>query len=141
MKKYLLLTILFTTLFSHSASAISPEFLEEKYLPKFEDIERRAILQLNSLIDEAYVEYHNKKEKGEITLPLLFNYIERGKKLEDDVEIEFQSLLTQVKAEIKANDLPEELTYPYEKYYIKSKRNNKLKILKNITLEGHKITF
>lgn len=143
MKKYIILTLLmlFFPLLDQTAYGVDSQFIEQKYLPKFEEIEQNAVTELNHLIDEAYIEYQVKKEKGEITLPILFAYLEKGKKLEKDVENEFQSLLSQMKKEIKENGLSEDLTYPFEKQYVKSKRKNKLQILKNVTIEGNTINF
>ncbi len=115
--------------------------LEEKYLPKFEEIESQAVTQLNSLIDDAYIEYGRKKEKGELTLPILFLYLEKGKKLEREIDIAFQNLLSEMKTELKNNGMDLELAKQYEQQYVKSKRRNKLQILKNVTLEGHIVNF
>ncbi|UTW68897.1 hypothetical protein KHA80_16530 [Anaerobacillus sp. HL2] len=69
----------FSLLLDQTAYGVDSQFLEEKYLPKFEKIEQDAVSQLNHLIDEAYIEYQVKKEKGEITLPILFAYMKKGK--------------------------------------------------------------
>jgi hypothetical protein len=115
--------------------------LEEKYLPKFEEIERQAHTKLNILIDEAYLEYHKKKEKGELTIPILFNSIEKANKLETEIDVAFQNLLTELKTEIEANGLKDDLAKKYEQHYVKSKRKNKLQIFKHVTFEGNTIIF
>lgn len=141
MKKLLVAIVLFSIFASNSVSAQSVQYIEEKYIPKFEAIEAKAVTNLNQLIDEAYFEYEKKKENGEITLPLLFSYVEKGRMLEEDVDQAFRGLFTEMKDEIKQLGLPAHIADPIEKQYIKSKRQSKLKILKNITLEGHTISF
>lgn len=141
MRKYLFLTLIILLFPTHLTYGQSQTTLEEKYLPKFEEIESHAVTKLNNLIDEAYVEYAKKKENGELTLPLLFSYVEKGKQLEDEIDKAFQILLIEMKAEIKSKGLEEDLVNQYEEHYVKSKRKNKLAIIKNITLEGHTINF
>lgn len=147
MKKNFLLTLIFIsiTLLIQSQLTFADEReqkrIEEKYLPMFEKIESEAVIRLNNLIDEAYFEYEKKKENGEITFPLLISYVEKGKKLEEEIDEAFQAVLVQFKKEIREKNLPEDITYPYENQYVKSKRKNKLAILKNLTLEGHTIEF
>lgn len=119
----------------------SQELIKVKYLPLFEEIEQQAITELDSLINQAYIEYELKKAKGELTLPILFSYIEKGKQLEAEIDIAFQSLLFQMKSEFSQNGLSEELAKEYEQRYVKSKRKSKLQILKNITLEGNTLQF
>ncbi|MCT8137423.1 hypothetical protein H1D32_06490 [Anaerobacillus sp. CMMVII] len=115
--------------------------LNEKFLPRFEEIEMQAVNKLNNLIDEAYREYVIKKEHGKATLPLLFSYVDKGNQLEKEIDLAFQSLLMELKTEIKEKGLPEDIATHYEQQYTKSKRRNKLKILKNITFEGPAIKF
>ncbi|OIJ10980.1 hypothetical protein BKP35_12915 [Anaerobacillus arseniciselenatis] len=142
MKKYIiLLMMMFFTVGTHSVYSDSAETLQNKYLPLFEEIEQKAVNELNFLIDEAYIEYERKKEKGELTVPILFAYIEKGKQLEEEIDKDFQTILAHMKREITEKGLPETLAAPFEKQYLKSKRKNKLHILKNITLEGHTISF
>ncbi len=142
MQKYIIiLTMVFSTIVAHPVYSYSEETLENKYLPMFEAIEQKAVNELNYLIDEAYIEYERKREKDELTLPILFSYIEKGKQLEEEIDVAFQTILAQMKQEITEKGLPQSLAAPYEKQYLKSKRKNKLHILKNITLEGHSISF
>ena len=126
---------------SGTAHAFDEKMLETKYLPLFEQIEKHAITSLNALMDEAYIEYEKKKANKELTLPVLFKYIEKGNTLEKEVDQAFQALLLEMKHEATTNGLSETLVQAYEKHYIKSKRKNKLQILKNITVEGHTINF
>ncbi|MFN7250697.1 MAG: hypothetical protein ACK4M9_07835 [Anaerobacillus sp.] len=136
MSKYLL--VFFSVLLLPLQTVLGQEqnYLEEKYLPQFQEIEHLAVTSLNELINEAYIEYERKKENGEHTLPILFSYIEKGKKIERDIDLAFQSLLTEMKTEIKAKGLQEDIAIRYEQQYLKSKRKNKLNILKNITIDG-----
>jgi hypothetical protein len=133
---FIILLLPFQTVFGQEQN-----YLEEKYLPQFQEIQRLAVTSIDELIIEAYIEYERKKEKGELTLPILFSYIEKGKKLEKDIDLAFQSLLTEMKTEIKAKGLQEDLAIEYEQQYLKSKRKNKLSILKNITIDGPQIDF
>lgn len=142
MKKKLLIFVIFSLLLSQPAFGLDQgKILHEKYMPLFEKIETLAVTRLNSLIDEAYIEYEVKKAKNEMTLPILFTYIERGKQLEVEIDEEFQLLLNSMKAEISENGLSADLVRPYEKQYLKSKQKNKLLLLKNITFEGQTINF
>lgn len=142
MKKNLLITLGFLLVFAQPVFGFDQEkILQEKYLPMFEEIEALAVTRLNKIIDEAYIEYEKKQANNEMTLPLLFSYIERGNRLEDEIDETFQALITSLKEEINLSGLPEDLAAPYEKQYLKSKRRNKLQILKNITLDGQTINF
>jgi hypothetical protein len=139
--KYLLVFFIVLLLPFQSVFGQEQTYLEEKYLPRFQEIEQLAVTSLNELINEAYIEYERKKENGELTLPILFYYIEKGKKLESDIDLAFQSLLTEMQTEIEVKGLQEDLAILYEQQYLKSKRKNKLNIIKNITLDGPKIDF
>ncbi|WNF36005.1 hypothetical protein RJD24_16335 [Bacillaceae bacterium IKA-2] len=142
MKKSLLISLVFSLLISQTVFGFDQEkILQEKYLPLFEEIELLAITKLNNLIDQAYIEYEVKKANNELTLPILFAYIERGKQLEREIDEYFQITLASLKQEISVNGLSEDLARPYEKQYLKSKQKNKLQLLKNITFEGQTINF
>lgn len=142
LRKFKIGILLFFLLAPHQfAFGYDETIIAEKYLPKFKEVEDQAVMMLNHLINEAYIEYEVKKEKGELTLPILFSYIEKGNKLETEVDLVFQGLLDEMKAEIKAKGLQEDLANQYEMRYLKSKRKNKLQILKNITFEGPGISF
>lgn len=141
-KKSLIISLVFSLLISQPVFSIDQEkILQEKYLPLFEEIETVAITKLNHLIDEAYIQYEVKKANNELTLPILFAYIGRGKRLEDEIDEKFQVLLDSMKQEISVNQLSEDITKPFEKQYLKSKQNNKLQLLKNISIEGPTINF
>lgn len=142
MKKRLMILLVFSILLSQPVFGFDQEkILQEKYLPMFEEIEALAITKLNSLIDEAYIQYEVKKANNELTLPILFTYIERGKQLEAEIDEEFQALVASMKHEISVNKLSVDLIKPFEKQYLKSKQKNKLLLLKNITFEGQTINF
>lgn len=142
MKKNLIISMVFSLLISQPVFSIDQEkILQEKYLPMFEEIETLAITKLNNLVDEAYIQYEVKKANGEMTLPILFAYIGRGKRLEDEIDEKFLVLLASMKQEISENQLSEDITKPFEKQYFKSKQKNKLQLLKNINIEGPTINF
>lgn len=142
MKRSLLISLFFSLLISQPVFGFDQEkILQEKYLPMFEEIETFAITKLNTLIDEAYLEYEAKKANNELTLPILFAYIERGKQLEEEIDEKFWILLATMKLEISEHGFSEEIAKPYEKQYLKSKQKNKLLLLRNITFEGRTINF
>lgn len=139
--KYFVYALIFSMILHFPVYGYEISNIEEKYYPIFEQIEEKAITELNTLIDEAYIEYERKKENNELTLPILFSYIEKGKKLEEEIDVAFKNVLAQLERELDEKGLSHSIKEPFEKQYLKSKRKNKLSILKNITLEGQTISF
>lgn len=117
--------LLQSMLFQHNGNAQEDyQHIEQQYIKKFEAIEQEAISLLEELVKEASIEYKIKKKKEENTLPLLFKYVQRGRKLEHGIDKKFKLLLDELKHDLRKENLSMDLANKFEQHYLQTKKEN-----------------
>jgi len=111
----------------------------EKYQPRFETLEDRAIERLEELFQAALTEYEEQRRRGTLNRFQFTNkYIQAGQLLEQRVDASFYDLLGRMENELNRNELPTEIIAEVEETYIKAKQQKKEELFTRLREElGH----
>ncbi|MDW7730599.1 MAG: hypothetical protein SCJ94_11445 [Bacillota bacterium] len=98
----------------------------EKYQPRFETLEDRAIERLEELFQTALAEYEEQRRRGTLNRFHFTNkYIQAGQLLEQRVDASFYDLLGRMENELNRNGLPTEILAEVEETYLTAKQQKK----------------
>lgn len=113
----------------------SPKEIEasivEKYSVLFKNLKWEYEVKLNNMINKAKEEYLalSEEERDKQKFNLAVKYLKLGRKLEGECDKKFYSLLDQMKAELKANNLKKDSANAAEKQYKEEKSSRQKQLL------------
>ena len=97
---------------SDNEAPVSPKNLEQqivdKYTSKFLALKNESLSRLNALLSQAKQEYNDtpKNKKSAAKIALGYKYLRLGRNLEKEIDAKFNSILSDMRNELKRNSLP-----------------------------------
>ncbi len=110
------------------------------YKPRFKALENVALKSLEDLFNEAMEDYLTRKERGTLDRMRLANeYLQKGQRLEKTVDIAFETLLEEMKAELNSNNHAPDKTHrikeEIKELYKEAKNEKKQELFRRVREE------
>lgn len=129
-------TVFYQTQVDHVAVTNQTHSLEDikaNYQTKFEELQSKTNSQIDILMDQAlhdFKAYINKEHPDDSLKTLYQTYATQGQKIEQQTEIDFQTLYQELKLELVQNGYPEDEAEEFKQIYEQQKEERKSEILK-----------